>query len=340
MRGHLKGDKSPLDEPAGMAQIGIVHGDQESFPLAVLEALNSHRKGCCRFLDVESLNLEDREFGGWDTDIVLDLFSRKMPFLSESLYLVWQFSNTKVFNDPKNLRLHNRATARQLAKLAGLRTAASFLLPAKDYPANFPQAGFENLRSPFNWETMFKATGPYPQLQSLSFEGESGILVQDLHTLWRRYNETGTDLHELISPPSSDTLFRVYVVGEQSFTRRLDPLTRYLLPPSKISRAEQTALQKAAKSVLRNTPMSICAIDLGLGLEGVEYIDMTPYPDLEWWTLGEKDFAKAVRGAVKLLRDYLPPETRKEKSKAKAKPTSAPKKSSPKKRTPKKKGRS
>lgn len=312
-----------------MVQIGIVHGDQESFPLAVLEELNSHRKGCCRFLDVEALNLEDREFGGWDTEIVLDLFSRKMPFLSESLYLIWQFSDTKVFNDPRNLRLHNRATVRQLAKLAGLQTSRAYLLPAKDYPQNFPQAGFENLRTPFNWEELFRSTGPYPQLQSLSFEGESGILVQDLHTLWRRYNETGTELHELISPPSSDSLFRVYVVGGETFVRRLDPLTRYLLPPDKISSADQSALQKASKSVLRNTPMTICAIDFGLNTEGVEYIDMSPYPNLEWWTLGESDFARAVEGAVKLLSEYLPqekPKKRKTKKKESGKDTPAPQK--------------
>ena len=115
-----------------MAEIGILHGTLESFPQAVLEALNSYRRGCCRYLTIDALNLDDHLNSGWSTPVVLDLFSRRLPFLNESLYLVWQFTSTKVLNEPRTLRLHNRATVRKLAGLAGYKTPRSYLFPARE----------------------------------------------------------------------------------------------------------------------------------------------------------------------------------------------------------------
>ena len=302
-----------------MAEIGILHGTLESFPQAVLEELNSFQRGCCKFLSVDALNLAHKEESGWDTAVVLDLFSRRLPFLNESLYLIWQFTETKVLNEPRTLRLHNRATVRQIAKLAGFKTADSYLFPARETFPKLPPEGFANLRYPVSWEKSLERCGPYPILQSLNFNGEEGGLVTDLGTLWRRYNETGSGLQELVSPPVSERIFRVFFVGDVMIVRELDPLTRQLFQNTKLSQNIIDPLARAAKKLRKEVPLSISSFDFGWDGKQVEYIDLNPDPPLEWWNLGERDFSRLVGGAVSLLKTYMPPRPRAKKTRSKTK---------------------
>jgi hypothetical protein len=289
-----------------MADIGILHGNLESFPQAVLEELNGYRRGCCRYLTIDALNLDDPIASGWNTSVVLDLFSRRLPFLNESLYLIWQFSETKVLNEPRTLRLHNRATVRKLASLAGYRTAKAYLFPAKETFPKLPEEGFSNLQYPICWEKALATCGPYPLLQSLRFNGEAGGLITDQGTLWRRYNETGSGLQELVSPPSSEHIFRVFFVGDVMLVREMDLLTRQLYPSRKLPKSVTDPLAQAAKRIRKEVHLSISSFDLGWDGKTVEYIDLNPDPALEWWHLGEEDFSRLVAGAVSLLKNYIP----------------------------------
>lgn len=291
-----------------MAEIGILHGTLESFPQAILEELNSYRRGCCRFLKVNALNLASKDDSGWNTPVVLDLYSRRLPFLNESLYLIWQFSETKVLNEPRTLRLHNRATVRQLAKLAGFKTSRACLLPARETFPPLPAEGFANLDYPVTWKSVLDFCGPYPILQSLRFDGDAGGLITDLGTLWRRYNVTGSGLQELVSPPESERIFRVFFVGEVVIVREMDLLTRQLYPSGTLAKDLVDPLIQAAKKLRKEIHLSISSFDFGWDGKVVEYIDLNPDPALEWWHLGEADFSRLVDGAVNLLKTYLPAE--------------------------------
>lgn len=309
-----------------MAEIGILHGSMESFPQAVLEELNSYRRGCCRYLSVDALNLEDHTESGWNTPVVLDLFSRRLPFLNESLYLVWQFTSTKVINEPRTLRLHNRATVRQLARLAGFKTARSWLFPARETFPPLPEEGFVNLTYPVSWEKALEECGPYPILQSLSFSEEPGGLITDLGALWRRYNETGSGLQELVSPPASERIFRVFFVGDVVLVREMDPLTRQLYPSKSLPETLTKHLVAAAKVLRKEVHLYISSFDFGWDGQEVEYIDLNPDPALEWWNLGEHDFSLLVDGAVSLLKNFLSPARKPAKKRSNIKSSSKKKK--------------
>ncbi len=288
-----------------MAQIGILHGNKESFPQAVLEGLNSHRKDCCRFLCVDALNQRDPAAGGWDTPIIFDLFSGQMPFFREALHLLALDAERVILNDPLLWRIHNRATMRRIAGLVGHKTRPALLLPAKDTIPGFPEHGYINLRYPLGWPDIFQDAGPYPRLQALGFDRQTGVTVEDLGTLWRRYNETGTELQELIGCPTSDQIFRVYVIGATRFVRALEPITLQLLPVEKLKPALQRRLISAADAMLAHARWSVATFDFGITGDTVEYLDCNPDPYLEWWTLGETDFSQAADGAVAMLEPYL-----------------------------------
>lgn len=270
-----------------------------------MEALNRHRKRCCRFLCVDALHQHDHDRWGWDTPIIFDLFSGQMPFLKEALHLLSHDPSRTILNCPKLSRLHNRATLRQVAASVGLATPPALLLPARSTPAKFPEHGYVNLRFPLAWEEILKSAGPYPHLQALDFDRQAGVTVEDLGALWRRYNETGTVLQELVGAPSTDDLYRVYAIGEARFIRPLEPLTRQLMPADDSCRRNSVALLCAVDAILAEVPWSLAAFDLGLRAGEVEYIDSNPDPFLEWWVLGEQDFSRAVDGAVKLLEGHL-----------------------------------
>lgn len=288
-----------------MAQIGILHGNKESFPQAVLEGLNRHEKDCCRFLCVDALDQADHEKWGWETPIILDLFSWQMSFLKEALHLLSHDPARTILNCPKLGRIHNRATLRRIAARAGLKTPNALLLPARSTGPKFPEHGYVNLRFPLAWGEIFTAAGPYPHLQAVDFDREPGVTVEDLGALWRRYNETGTALQELVGAPKTENMYRVFAIGEVRFVRPLEALTRQLMPPEELSQGQRETLIRAADAILATVPWSISSLDLGWGADGVEYIDSNPDPYLEWWVLGEADFSSAVDGAVNLLSRHL-----------------------------------
>lgn len=290
-----------------MAEIGILHGNKESFPQAVLEGLNKIQKGCCRFLCVDALHGQDHNRWGWDTPVIFDLFSNQMPFLKEALHLLAHDPERIVLNCPKIARLHNRATLRQVAARAGLSIPLSLLLPARAVGSRFPDQGFVNLRFPIAWEEILASVGSYPHLQALNFDRQPGVTVEDLGTLWRRYNETGTVLQELVASPKSDETYRVYAIGDTRFVCALEPLTHQLIPEERLNPDKEQSLLAAANTILAEVPWSVCSFDLGWTANGIEYLDANPDPYLEWWVLGERLFAQAVDGAVALLKAQLKP---------------------------------
>lgn len=290
-----------------MAEIGILHGNKESFPQAVLEGLNRVRKGCCRFLCVDALHGQDHSRWGWDTPIIFDLFSGQMPYFKEALHLLTRDPGRTILNCPKLGRLHNRATLRTVAAQAGLAIPLSLLLPARSVGPKFPEQGFINLRFPLAWEEILSSVGSYPYLQALDFDRQVGVTIEDLGALWRRYNETGTALQELVAAPKAEELYRVTVVGAARLVRPLEPLTRQMLEPGALKPEVKQALIAAADAILKQVPWTVCSFDLGWSKTGIEYIDSNPDPYLEWWVLGEGDFAQAVDGAVELLRTHLAP---------------------------------
>lgn len=291
--------------------IGILHGNKESFPQAVMEGLNRYEKGSCRFLCVDALHQGQPEDWGWDTAVIFDLFSGQMPFLREALHLLAQDPARTIYNCPKLSRLHNRATVRMAAAAAGLKTSLAILLPARSTPPRFPEQGYVNLRFPLAWEEILAAAGAYPHMQALDFDRQPGVTVEDLGALWRRYNETGTVLQELVGAPSTDELYRVFAIGDTRFVRPLEPLTRQLLPADAGTERKAPALVAAVDAVLKRVPWTVSSFDLGWSEGAVEYLDANPDPYLEWWVLGEQQFSQAVEGAVTLLKGHLPPKAAK-----------------------------
>ncbi len=285
-----------------MTKFGILHGHRESFPQAVLEALNSHRRGCCRYLCVDALTLEDLEGCGWDVDVVLDFVSQDLPFFRECLYLLERSTRIKVINSPSLLRVHNRATVRQLAKTLGFSTPRSLLLPSKTPPKGLTEISFLNLRYPLDWKRALEGSGSFPYLRALNFDGEQGAVVQDLGNLWRRYDHSDETLLELVESPASDEIYRVFVIGETQFVRSLEPLTHQLLPHRSLKPSLVRELQDAAQALLAHIPVSLGSVDLALNQNLIEYVDFDPSPALEWWHLGEYHFTRAVHGATELLK--------------------------------------
>lgn len=288
-----------------MAQIGILHGNKESFPQAVLEGLNDYRKGCCSFMCVDALHQQELERWGWEAPVILDLFSGQMPYLKEALRLLAGDPDRVILNEPRLSWMHSRATLRAIASSLGLKTAASLLLPACSTPSGFPEKGYINLRFPLAWQEILAAVGPYPYLQAVSFDRQPGVVIEDLGALLRRYNETGVALQELVAAPESTEAYRVFAIGATRFVRSLEPLTLQLTDACPPDSGTQTRLIEAANKVLAQVPWTICSIDFGLSGRKIEYLDANPDPYLEWWVLGERDFVSATHGAVEVLKIYV-----------------------------------
>lgn len=288
-----------------MAQIGILHGNKESFPQAVLEGLLDRRRGCCRFLCVDALDQGESDRWGWDTPIILDLFSGQMPYLKEALRVLAIDPHRKIFNDPRLGQIHSRATVRRIASDLGLQVPRALLLPAHSTPERFPDKGYINLRYPLAWGEMMATVGPYPHLQAVAFDREPGMVVEDLGALWRRYHDTGTQPQELVEAPRAHRFFRVFSLGNARFVRPLEPLTWRPLLGELPTERESSDLLAVAQKLLAKVPWTMSTWDLGLDGNKVEYVDANPDPYLEWWVLGEHDFSLAVKGTIDMLVTYL-----------------------------------
>src|SRR5436190_4481023 len=140
-----------------MKKIGILFGQEQSFPPAFVERVNQKTGGkdiAAEFVRIDKV-IQGEPCG---YDVVIDRISQDVPF-----YRAWlknaALTGTAVVNNPFWWSADDKFFNNALATKIGVAVPRTVLLPSHDLPPDTNDKSFRNLAYPLDWEAIFNYVG-------------------------------------------------------------------------------------------------------------------------------------------------------------------------------------
>ncbi|HVT19543.1 MAG TPA: hypothetical protein VHQ90_25600 [Thermoanaerobaculia bacterium] len=295
-------------------KIGILFGQENTFPWAFMERVNSMQ---AEGIVAEPVRI-DKVMQGEDSGyaVIVDRISQDVPFYRAYLKNA-ALNGTAVINNPFWWSADDKFFNNCLATKIGVAVPKTVLLPSKQHPPDTNESSMRNLAYPLDWEAIFAYVG-FPAFFK-PFAGGGWKSVYKLHSreeFFRVYDETGQLVMMLQEEIVFREYFRCYCIDCRDVRiMRYDPKApfheRYVrnAPP-----VPQDILDQVRDGVLRlNRALGYDFNTVEFAVrDGVPYaIDFcNPAPDADLNSIGEENFAWVVeataRMAVRKAREHVP----------------------------------
>ena len=139
-----------------MKKIGILFGQESTFPPALIDRINSKGHGEVHAEPVSISKVIQGEPCGYD--VVIDRISQDVPF-----YRGWlknaALMGTAVVNNPFWWSADEKFFNNALATKIGVSVPRTVLLPSHQHPPDTNSGSFRNLAYPLDWDGIFKYVG-------------------------------------------------------------------------------------------------------------------------------------------------------------------------------------
>jgi glutathione synthase/RimK-type ligase-like ATP-grasp enzyme len=286
-----------------MRIIGVLFGMEQSFPPALVEAINSMNLPdvAAEFVKIGGVRMDEL----LRYDVILDRISHDIPFY-RSVLKVATLGGTRVVNNPFWWSADDKFFGYALAARIGIPVPRTVIFPTKQHPPRTTSESMRNLIYPLNWEELFAYVGFPAYLKPHLGGGWRQVYkVHDPHEFFAAYDQTGDTVMVLQEAIEYEEYYRCFVIGEQVRVIPYEPRNPYHLryltgvevPPERERQLRQLALQ-------------LCTA-LGYEINTVEFAvrDGTPYaidflnpaPDAERYSVQEENF----RWIVQTTAEYL-----------------------------------
>src|ERR1041384_1963515 len=139
-----------------MKKIGILFGQERSFPMAFIEKVNS--KGL-KDVVAEPVRIDKVAQGepcGYD--VIIDRISQDVPFYRAYLKNAG-LTGTAVINNPFWWSADEKFFNNCLATKIGVPVPKTVIIPSREHPVDTNDQSFSNLAFPLDWEDIFKYIG-------------------------------------------------------------------------------------------------------------------------------------------------------------------------------------
>lgn len=299
-----------------MKKIGILFGQENTFPQAFVDRVNEKAGGefTAEFVSIDQVEQNVPT----DYAVIIDRISQDVPFYRAFLKNA-ALTGTAVINNPfwwsADEKFFNNALAVQL----GVPVPRTLLLPSKERPADTSERSFRNLRM-MDWEMAFEKIG-FPAFMK-PHSGGGWKSVYKLHNpeeFFQAYAETGQLVMLLQEAIEFDDYFRCYCIGGKEvlimpYEPRNEFHQRYATQMKTTGPAGEKLLATIKDYVLRLNE------GLGYDFNTVEFavrdgipiaIDFgNPAPDADVNSVGQQNFEWVVEAAANLAiekaRAYQP----------------------------------
>ena len=132
-------------------RIGLLFGMEDTFPWALIQAIDAIGGGEVVGVPVDVAFLADRE--SYDYALILDRISHEVPFYRTFLKAA-AARGTQVINNPFWWSADDKYFGVVVAELAGVAAPRTALIPHKHRPPNTEATSFRNLRL-VDWDAVF-----------------------------------------------------------------------------------------------------------------------------------------------------------------------------------------
>lgn len=287
-----------------MKKIGILFGQENTFPPAFVERVNSKKESDI-FAEFVKVN---KVIQGEPTDyaVIIDRISQDVPFYRGYLKNA-AISGTAVVNNPFWWSADEKFFNNALATKLSVPVPKTVLLPSNQHPPDTNERSFRNLDYPLDWEGIFNYVGFPAFFKPFAGGGWKNVYkLESRDEFFKAYSETGTLVMMLQEAIEFDEYFRCYCIDQKDIrVMRYDPKQphhlRYVKNPLPIE-----------SKLLKNIVDNVLTLNKGLGYDfntvefalrnGVPYaIDFcNPAPDADLYSVGEENFEWVVDTAANM----------------------------------------
>ncbi|MDX1935857.1 MAG: hypothetical protein SFU21_02005 [Flavihumibacter sp.] len=284
-----------------MKKIGILFGQERSFPLAFIERVNSKNVAG---IVAEAVSI-DKVIQGNASDyaVIIDRISQDVPFYRAFLKNA-ALTGTAVINNPFWWSADEKFFNNCLATKINVPVPKTVILPSKERPDDTGENSFSNLAFPLDWEGMFSYIGFPAYMKPFAGGGWKNVYkLKDREDFFEKHSETGQLVMLLQEEIIFTEYYRCYCIGRKHvrimpYEPRNPHHLRYVadFAPS----AER--LQQMEEIVLRINQYlgyDFNTVELAVR-DGVPYaIDFcNPAPDADINSVGTDNFAWVVETAA------------------------------------------
>lgn len=194
-----------------MKKIGILFGQENTFPKAFIDRVNSKK--------IDGISAEfvsiDKVVQGAATDyaVIIDRISQDVPFYRAYLKNA-AIGGTAVLNNPFWWSADEKFFNNALALKVGVAVPNTVLLPSHARPDDTSETSFRNLKFPIDWQGIFEYIGFPAYMKPHSGGGWKSVYrVKNADDLFQKHAETGQLVMMLQEEIVFDYYFRCYYLS-------------------------------------------------------------------------------------------------------------------------------
>ena len=289
-------------------RIGLLFGMEDTFPWALIDAINERGGESVEAAAVEISYLKDD--GVFSYDLVLDRISHEVPF-----YRTWlkcaAASGVKVVNNPIWWSADDKFFDNLVAKAAGVAVPRTVLLPHKQFPPNTEAKSFRNMQW-VKWDEVFGYLG-WPIFMKPAYGGgwKDVYKVHNPEEFFAAYDQT-RDLTMMAQEAIEFELYyRCYVLGRKRVRiMAYDPKQpfhlRYVKNPPPMEPAFEARIHRDAIALCEGLGYDMNTVEFAVR-DGIPYaIDfMNCAPDADRNSVGEENFDWMVTNMAEMLIELV-----------------------------------
>ena len=287
-----------------MKKIGVLFGQENTFPPALVERINA--------MDVDGITAEFVEVGGVEMNkpcpyaVIVDRISHDMPFYRTYLKNA-VLTGTTVINNPFWWSADDKFFNYALADRLGVAVPRTALIPHKYYPPDINGQSCRNMQFPLDWEAIFDYVKFPAFLKPHDGGGWRDVYhVHDPREFFEAYDQSRDLCMTLQAAVKFNEYFRCYVVGQEEvhimpYDPRQPHHLRYVQDPPEYPKGLLERVEKDALTLCRALGYDLNTVEFAVE-DGVPYaIDfMNPAPDADRQSVGEANFEWIIDRVSKL----------------------------------------
>ncbi len=287
-----------------MKKIGILFGQERSFPEAFVDRINEKKE---KGLIAEAVHI-DKVIQGEPTEyaVIVDRISQDVPFY-RSYVKNAAICGAAVVNNPFWWSADEKFFNNALAVNIGVPVPKTVLLPSNVPPPDTNHNSFSNLAYPLNWNAIFEYIGFPAYFKPHAGGGWKNVYkLNNMDEFFQAYNETGQLVMMLQEEIIFDEYFRCYCIGGKDvrimqYEPRNPHHLRYV-----------TDAKPVSKKLLATIKDYVLKLNQALGYDfntvefavrgGIPYaIDFcNPAPDADVNSVGQENFEWVVEAAANM----------------------------------------
>ncbi len=284
-----------------MKKIGILFGQERSFPMAFIERINSKNIPGIVAEPVKIDKVIQGESSGYS--VIIDRISQDVPFYRAYLKNA-ALCGTAVINNPFWWSADEKFFNNCLSTKIDVAVPKTVILPSKELPTDTAELSFSNLSYPLDWEGIFKYVGFPAYMKPFAGGGWKNVYrLTDMNDFFEKHAETGQLVMLLQEEIVFEEYYRCYCIGGKhvrimSYEPRNPHHLRYVadFKPSEEKLKMMTDIVLKINDYLG---YDFNTVELALR-DGVPYaIDFcNPAPDADIKSVGQENFDWVVETAA------------------------------------------